>query len=131
MNLKTTKTTKTMKKVFISGLLVIASVIAFATVKNNAKESNSKTEAKIESTITLSGQVIDLVSGEVLTGVEVKIEELNKKVYTDFDGKYSIQNLKPGEYDIIASYISYDKSYIEKIKLRTNEALDIKLQASR
>jgi hypothetical protein len=128
MNLKTTKT---MKKVFISGLLVIASVIAFATVNNSAKESNSKTEVKIESSITLSGQVIDLVSGEALTGVEIKVEGMNKKVYTNFDGYYSIPNLKSGEYNIIASCISYDRSYIEKINLRTNEALDIKLQASR
>ncbi len=118
-----------MKKLLILGLFIGASIITFAAL-SSAKNA-SKNAATAASGITVSGQVIDLNSGEALAGVEVMIEGSNKKALTDFDGKYTISDLKPGEYSIIASYISYNKSYIEKLNLRTNEAINIKLKASR
>lgn len=115
-----------MKKILISAVLVIVTIIAFTA--NNTKETNTDTA---NTSVTISGKVIDLVSGEALTGVGIEIEGSNKKVYSDFDGNYTISNLKPGEYNVIASYISYNKSYIEKIKVNGNEALNIKLQNSK
>ena len=114
-----------MKKIIISGLLITATLFAFTT---NILTENSK-ETSV-SNITLSGNVMDLNSGETLAGVEIKLEGFDKKVYTDFDGRYSFTDLKPGEYNVIASYISYNKSYVENIKLTSNEDLNIKLQAS-
>ncbi len=122
---------KKMKKIIISGFLVLATLIAFTTniISKDSKDV-SNTETSSATSITLSGNVMDLNSGETLAGVEVKLEGCDKKVYTDFDGKYSFTNLKPGEYNVIASYISYNKSYIEKIDLTSNEDLNIKLQTS-
>lgn len=113
-----------MKKIIFSGLLVLLTVLAFTTniISKESKETTT--------TISLSGTVMDLNSGETLAGVEVNLEGHDQKVYTDFDGNYSFTNLKPGKYNVIASYISYDKSYIEKIDLTSNEDLNIKLQTS-
>lgn len=115
-----------MKKIIISGFLVLFTLLAFTTniIIKDSKETATAT------TISLSGNVMDLTSGETLAGVEVKLEGCDKKVYTDFDGNYSFTNLKPGKYSVIASYISYNKSYIEKIDLTSNEDLNIKLQSS-
>lgn len=115
-----------MKKILISAVLIIVTIIAFTA--NNNKETNTDSA---NTSVTLSGKVIDLVSGESLTGVAIEIEGSNKKVYSDFDGNYTISNLKPGEYNVIASYISYNKSYIEKLNVKSNEALNIKLQTSK
>jgi len=117
-----------MKKILVPSTIIVAILlIGFISIKKaDAKKLHNE-----QSNVVLSGQVIDLVSGEYLTGVEVEIEGHDQKVYTDFDGNFEFSNLKPGEYNIIASYISYNKSYVENINLRTNEALSIKLQASR
>jgi len=114
-----------MKKIIISGIFVLATVLAFTT---NIFTNNSK--AEVSATISLSGTVMDLNSGETLAGVEVTLEGLDKKAYTDFDGNYTIENLTPGQYNVIASYISYNKSYVEKLELTANEDLNIKLQSS-
>ncbi len=120
-----------MKKIVFSSLLVLITLVAFTT--NIINKENSK-EATVSETsfnhFSLKGKVLDLSSGEALAGVEVKLEGYNQKVYTDFDGNYSFNNLKPGKYNVIASYISYNKSYIEKLNLSSNEDLNIKLQTS-
>ena len=119
-----------MKKIVVSTLLVLITLFAFTT--NIIKEDSNELAASEASVnqVSLKGQVLDLSSGEALAGVEIKLEGYHQKVYTDFDGNYSFTNLKPGKYNVIASYISYNKSYIEKLNLSSNEDLNIKLQSS-
>lgn len=116
-----------MKKVLIAALLII-SVVAV-----NAKESDTKTktnDTENTATMMLSGSIADELSGESLVGVEVKIEGTDLKTYTDFDGNFSFENVKPGEYKLVANYISYEKkSEVLKVDSKEND-IKIKLQSS-
>jgi hypothetical protein len=116
-----------MKKVLIAALLIL-SVVAV-----NAKESDTKTKAsdtESAATMLLSGSIADEFSGETLVGVEVKIEGTDMKTYTDFDGNFSFNNVKPGEYKVVANYISYEKkSEVLTVDSKQND-IKIKLQSS-
>lgn len=71
--------------------------------------------------LSLSGNVIDEVSGESLVGVEVKIEGSDVKTYTDFDGHFVINNLKAGQGKFVASYTSYKEKLDKAVdKLKSN-----------
>ncbi len=115
-----------MKKVIFAVIVALVATSAFA------KKSDSKAEAKAESAIlSLSGNVIDEVSGEALVGVEVKVDGSDIKTYTDFDGHFVIENMKAGECKLVASYTSYNKN--EKtlqVNSKTNQ-VKIELQASK
>jgi len=115
-----------MKKVIFALLVALASTSAFA------EKAETKTDSKTEATVlSLSGNIIDEVSGEALVGVEVKVEGTDVKTYTDFDGHFVIDNLKSGECKLTASYTSYNKK--EKtfqIKTKSN-LVKIELQASK
>lgn len=114
-----------MKNIILS--LVFLALFGIAYADNDGIASVS---APVEM-VSFSGTVIDFASGEALTGVEVTVEGTDIKVYTDFDGNFSIDNVKPGNYNIIASYISYEKSLIENFEANTqNKEVDIKLQES-
>jgi len=119
-----------MKKALLTLSLLAAVVFAFAGINSNSENKSKSTEtASTNEVVSISGKVIDFTSGEALAGVEVAIEGSSKKVYTDFDGKFKIENIKPGAYNLIASFISYNKSLIEKLKIeKSNEELNIKLQ---
>ncbi|MCY1722577.1 carboxypeptidase-like regulatory domain-containing protein [Prolixibacteraceae bacterium Z1-6] len=116
-----------MRKVLIAALLIISVVVV------NAKESDTKTktnDTENTATMLLSGSIADELSGESLVGVEVKIEGTDLKTYTDFDGNFSFQNVKPGEYKLVANYISYEKkSEVLKVDSKGND-IKIKLQSS-
>lgn len=84
-------------------LLVLFIVLgANAAIAGN-NDPNTNTAQK------LKGQVVD-ESGNTLAGVEVKIEGLDKKAYTDFDGNFEIDGLKRGAYTIVVNLVSFKES---------------------
>jgi len=85
-----------------------------------------------KSNLSIMGKVSDIQSGEYLTGVKVKIEGTDIVAYTDFDGEFKIQHLKPGNYSILVEYISYNTEKLEKISLAGNSegGINIKLKPS-
>ena len=116
-----------MKRIFnlaLIGLMLIISNHAFATgdqpVAANAKAS-------------ISGKVIDNKTGESLAGVAVSVEGTDMKAYTNLDGIFIINNLDPGNYNLILSLISYKNSLVENLKVKPSEkeVLDIKLDVIR
>ncbi|MCF6332906.1 MAG: carboxypeptidase-like regulatory domain-containing protein [Draconibacterium sp.] len=114
-----------MKKTFIGILLVL---VGFSTIAKEKEAKAADTES-IATTI-LTGSIADNNSGESLVGVEVKLEGTDLKTYTDFDGNFSFNNVKPGEYKLITNYISYQKKMkILNVSSQKNE-LKIKLQTS-
>lgn len=115
-----------MKKVIFAVLVALVATSAFA------EKVESKTDSKAESAIlSISGNVIDEVSGEALVGVEVKVEGSDIKTYTDFDGHFVLNNLKTGDCKLVASYTSYNKN--EKLFSITPQSnkVKIELQASK
>lgn len=66
--------------------------------------------------LKVSGSVIDISTGEVLTGVKVSIPGI-AEVYTDFEGKFEFTGLKPGEYNIICNMVTYQTGMIDTISI--------------
>jgi uncharacterized surface anchored protein len=123
-----------MKKSLLILLFVTSAVFTFAIDNGNPankSKANETTTANASASVSITGKVIDLNSGEALAGVEVAIEGSSKKVRTDLDGKFKIDNLQPGEYNLIASYISYNKSLVENLEVgKSNQELNIKMQSA-
>lgn len=122
-----------MKKALLTLSFLIAVVFAFAGNSENSENKIKSTETPSANVMgSITGKVIDFNSGEALAGVEVAIEGSTRKVHTDFDGNFKIDNVKPGSYNLIASFISYNKSFIEKLDVeKPNQELNIKLQSTR
>ncbi|UCH36102.1 MAG: TonB-dependent receptor [Armatimonadota bacterium] len=55
----------------------------------------------------LSGQVLDVETGEPLAGVNVRIQGTALTTVSDADGAYLITNIPPGTYDVSASLVGY------------------------
>jgi hypothetical protein len=99
---------KIMKKVIFALMVAFVASSAFAEKTNSKIETKAETKAEA-AVLSLSGNIIDEVSGEALVGVEVKVDGTEVKTYTDFDGHFVIDNLKAGECKLVTSYTSYNK----------------------
>lgn len=121
-----------MKKAFLTLSFLAAVTFAIAdNLGNHANKEKASETAIASKSLAISGRVIDLASGEALAGVEVCLEGTSQKAHTDFDGNFKIENVKPGSYNLIASYISYNSSLIEKYDIdKNNQELNIKLQSA-
>ena len=58
----------------------------------------------------ISGFVTDSSSGESLIGANVFLQENGQGMATDINGYYIIQEIIPGNYTIMVSYIGFDVS---------------------
>lgn len=56
---------------------------------------------------SINGYVSDIQNGETLIGANVGLREINRGATTNSSGYYSIPNLPPGTYSVVASYIGY------------------------
>ena len=110
--------------------VIFAILVAFVATSAFAEKAETKTEAKAV-VLSLSGNVIDEVSGEALVGVEVKIDGSDIKTYTDFDGHFVINNLKAGQCKLVASYTSYNKNEKSFMINSKTKQVKIELQASK
>ena len=77
-------------------------------------------------TSIISGFVSDSSSGEALIGANVFLYETRQGMATDINGYYIIQDIVPGDYTIIVSYIGFDM-YKQKTRLNDDESRKINI----
>ncbi len=75
---------------------------------------------------SISGTVKDNL-GYPLTGVNILIQNSSKGTLTDFDGKFTIDNIEDGDYNVEFSYVGYKKQVIA-VSISGNFILDVTLQ---
>lgn len=96
-----------MIKVFKSSLILLFGTFGFAQ------------ETSIKGTVTENGKPIPLAN--------ILLKGTNKGTSTDIDGYYSIENMEPGEYVLVATSLGY-RTYQSKISLAPNETKTINIQ---
>lgn len=81
---------------------------------------------------TIKGKILDANNKEPLIGAAAMIEGTSIGSASDFDGNYSISNLKPGKYTITSSYISYKPIAKENIIVEAGKEtiVDLELESA-
>ncbi len=69
----------------------------------------------------LVGKIVDGKTGETLPGAAVVIEGTTIGTASDFDGNFSLGNLKPGKYNVVCSYITYESKKFVDVVIKAND----------
>jgi outer membrane receptor for ferrienterochelin and colicin len=88
----------------------------------------STSPALAGTTGVLEGTVRDKRTGEALPGVNVMLTQIRVGITTDVEGRYVLQNIRAGSYDVRFSHVGY-RSYVVKNVL-VNADLRTRLNAS-
>ena len=75
----------------------------------------------------ISGFISDSSSAEALIGANVILQETGQGMATDINGYYIIQDITPGDYVLMVSYVSFK---LKKEKLKISDGQSIKLDIS-
>jgi len=115
-----------MKKLAILFVSILVFSVSFAKATN---DDNGSVKSAVMTT-SVSGKVLDKITGEALAGVKISIEGTEKSVYTDFDGHFEIGGIREGKLEIKAQYISY-KQKVETVDvtLARSNTLDVKIES--
>lgn len=115
-----------MKKLVI---LFICLAIVSTTFATGTTKTEEKTSESASLTTKVSGKVIDKTTGETLAGVKIRLNNSENAVYTDFEGNFEINGVRPGTTEIIATYISYKETKETiTISLEKTNTHDVKIE---
>lgn len=78
----------------------------------------------------ISGTVTDGETGETMPGVNVIIRGTSFGASTDIDGRYTIQNIRPGDYTIEVSFIGYERTVFTGIEVVEGETTELNAEIS-
>ena len=80
---------------------------------------------------TIKGVVTDAETGETIIGCNIMLQGTTIGTITGMDGEYAFNNIPSGTYNVIYSYISYEKQ-IQKITIAKDSKIvnNVKLQSS-
>lgn len=106
-------------------LFILSIVLFFGLSSFKSDESAKKAD---ESNVCLTGTIVDGANGETLAGVEVSIEGTDLKTYTDFEGKFSFNGLKAGNYKVVTNYVSYSSVETRVIEAQQNQVHSLNLE---
>jgi TonB-dependent starch-binding outer membrane protein SusC len=116
-----------MKKIlsFTAIILISALTIFSAQAENKGEVKNSNAKAVAGSTI--KGKVIDQLTNEPLAGVKIQIEGTSNACYTDLEGNFNFGSVKPGNYNLATSLISYEHTTFKNVSLESGEDHSLKM----
>jgi hypothetical protein len=77
------------------------------------------------STGKITGRVTDAATGEALTGVHVAIVGMAVGAITDVDGYYTILHVRPGTYEIRASYLGFASATMENVRVQIDMTTEV------
>ena len=75
-------------------------------------------------TVNVKGVVTDIITGEVLPGVSVVIKGTAIGTESDFDGMYSLSNVKTGS-ALVFRYLGYKQKEVKVANATVNVSLEI------
>ncbi|MBL7802912.1 MAG: TonB-dependent receptor [Saprospiraceae bacterium] len=79
-------------------------------------------QASAQNTGTLTGSVKDKLTQEALIGVTIRIDGANLGGQTDVEGNFRIAGIRPGSYNIEASYLGYATQTKYNVVITTGNA---------
>ncbi len=79
---------------------------------------------------TFTGSVVDQNSGEALIGANILILETKRGAMSDIEGKFRVQKIPAGMYDVRVSFIGYETKLISGVEMRNNEVTSLAVSLS-
>jgi len=76
---------------------------------------------------SLTGKVYNQENSKPLVGVNLYIPEINRGTSTDLEGKYTINNIKPGKYTIEVSLMGYENKKINNVKINKGQTTELNI----
>lgn len=75
----------------------------------------------------ITGKVFDSKTGGTLIGVKVMVEGTTTGASTDYEGKFTISKLSPGTYNLVASYLGYNKKILTDVEVKAGDVNSISI----
>jgi len=77
---------------------------------------------------SIAGKILDNKDGFTIVGATVVIDGTTVGASSDVDGNFTISNLKPGEYDLNVSYVTYKTQNIQDVIVESGKVTTLEVR---
>jgi hypothetical protein len=81
--------------------------------------------AVLAQTGTIKGRIYNAINNEPLPFANVGIQGTVYGATSDIDGNFRIENIEPGLYNVMATYIGYDSKIVYEVKVDGNKSIEV------
>lgn len=74
----------------------------------------------------IEGQVTDAETGETIPGANILVTELERGAASDMDGNFRIENIRPGNYTITATFVGY-RTFRQSVEVAAGETTTVEV----
>jgi len=74
---------------------------------------------------TIAGVVVDASQGESLPGANVRIRGTSRGTTTDLNGRYRLDGLEPGSYDLVFSFVGFQQKTVTGVEVAPGKTTEI------
>lgn len=71
---------------------------------------------------SIKGRVYNSINNDAIPFANIVVDTLGTGTSSDIDGNYRIDNLKPGSYNVLCSFIGFEKAILYEVLVRQNKA---------
>lgn len=108
-------------------ILVMIMTLSLAAISNSVKAEKNEYGS-------LNGTITDAYSNEPIPFAAVVLKQNSKQITgtaSDFEGKYSFENLQPGKYDVFVTVVGYNEKAITDVVINAQKITfqDVSLEA--
>ncbi|MBL0061122.1 MAG: carboxypeptidase-like regulatory domain-containing protein [bacterium] len=79
---------------------------------------------------SVQGIIVDSETGEAMIGVSVMLDGTQQGAATDLDGNFTIRNVAPNSYILIANYIGYARLTVTEVAVASDKVTTLNLKMS-
>ena len=83
------------------------------------------TSAEGGTTGTIAGVVVDAAQGKALPGANVRIRGTSRGTTSDLNGRYRLDGLEPGSYDLVFSFVGFQQKTVTGVKVAPGTTTEI------
>jgi outer membrane receptor protein involved in Fe transport len=76
----------------------------------------------------IAGVVTDPETGEALPGANIVVEGTSLGAASDLEGRYTIINVPPGVYNVVASFVGYTSTKVELVRVRIDQTTEVNFE---
>ena len=79
------------------------------------------------STGTVTGVVVEEGRGEPLPGANVRIKDTAEGTSTDLNGRYRLDGLAPGAYDLVFSFVGFQRKTVTGVEVTAGSTVKLEV----
>lgn len=116
-----------MNVVRMRGVWSLVFVLILGAVGCPKASAQDETDPEVETAGAITGVVVEAGTGDPLPGANVRIKGISTGTSTDLNGRYRIDDLDPGAYDLRVSFVGFQQKTVTGVEVTAGQTTTLDL----